>query len=300
MTRDLAASVHRRLLNHARATGRPFNEVLQYYALNRFLYRLSQSRHREHFILKGALMLAAWDAPIARPTRDIDLLGRLPNLPDMVAGAMQDLCDVAVEEDGLVFDAASLSVEQTMEGAHYQGVRVRLMGYLGKARIPMQIDVGFGDALVPAAEEVRLPSVLDLAPATILGYSRESVIAEKLQIMVSLGQVNSRLKDYYDLWLLAKRYSFSGPLLARAVRSTFERRHTPIIFPIPALDEAFADTARETQWRAFLRRIQMVEPQTLREAIHVIAPFALPVLESIADAESFEAHWEPEGPWRPA
>lgn len=296
MTRDIPTSVHQRLLNHARSAGRPFNEVLQYYALNRFLYRLGLSSHKERFILKGALMLAAWDAPAARPTRDIDLLGRSLGL-DAVPQAMREICGVTVEEDGLVFDAASLTAEQIMEDAQYRGVRVRFTGYLGNARVPMRIDVGLGDALAPAPQEVRLPSVLDLPPTIVLGYSRESVIAEKLQIMVALGEINSRLKDFYDIWLLAQRYAFSGPLLTLAVRTTFERRRTPIVLPVVALSDAFADADREIQWRAFLRRNSIVEPQALREAIRVIGSFALPVLAAIAQGTPFEGHWEPEGPW---
>jgi predicted nucleotidyltransferase component of viral defense system len=300
VTRNIAASVHQRLLNYAHATGRPFNEVLQYYALNRFLYRLGQSDYRDRFILKGALMLVAWDSPVTRPTRDIDLLGHVRNLPETVAEAMRSICALAMEEDGLRFNTRGLSAQRIIEGASYVGVRVRFTGYLGNARIPMQIDVGFGDALVPAPMEVQIPYILDLPPTVLLGYARESVIAEKLQIMVALGEINSRLKDFYDLWLLASGYAFSGPLLAQAIRATFTHRSTPIALPIIALDESFANPARETQWRAFLRRNRLDEPQTLRETIRVIAPFALPILATITNGGPFEARWEPGGPWREA
>ncbi len=297
MTRNIPASIHQRLLNHSRSQGRLFNEVLQYYALNRFLYRLGQSSYRERFILKGALMLAAWASPITRPTRDIDLLGHIQNLPETVAEAMRSVCALEVEEDGLRFDEESLSAERIIEGTSYVGVRVRFTGYLGTARIPMQIDVGFGDVLVPEPIEVELPSVLDLPPTVVLGYSRESAIAEKLQIMVALGEINSRLKDFYDIWLLASQYGFTGLLLARAIRATFARRNTPLVLPIAALGEAFADDRREIQWRAFLRRSRLQEPETLREAICVIASFVSPVLSAMADERPFEDHWEPGGPW---
>lgn len=299
MTSNIPASIHRRLLNRARIEGRPFNEVLQYYALNRFLYRLGQSDYRDRFILKGALMLVAWNSPTTRPTRDIDLLGHVRNLPETVAEAMRGICTLAVTEDGLHFDGGSLSAEQIIEGASYVGVRVRFVGYLGNARIPMQIDVGFGDALVPAPIEVELPSILDVPPAVLLGYTRESAIAEKLQIMVALGEVNSRLKDFYDIWLLATRYAFSGSLLAQAIRATFTHRHTPIALPIAALDEAFASAERETQWRAFLRRNRLDEPETLREAVRVLAFFVLPALSAMADGRPFVGRWEPGGPWQP-
>ena len=243
---NIAASIHRRLLNVARAEGRPFNELLQHYGLQRFLYRLSKSEYGDRFILKGALMLTAWDSSITRPTRDIDLLDHIENLPETVAGAMRDICEVAVGEDGLCFDGESVSAERIIEGASYAGVRVRFTGYLGAARIPMQIDVGFGDALVPEATEVQLPTILDLPPTVLLGYSRESVIAEKLQIMVALGELNSRMKDFYDVWLLATRHAFEGFVLSEAVRATFARRKTSIELPVIALDEAFADLRRET------------------------------------------------------
>jgi len=297
LSRDIPASVHRRLLNHSRATGRPFTEVLQLYALDRFLFRLGQSNYRDQFILKGALMLTAWDVPFSRPTRDIDLLGRMENVPESVAQAVRALCSIHIAEDGLSFAADSVRAEQIMEGAQYSGVRVRFVGYLGKARVPMQIDVGFGDVLFPAAAEVQLPSVLALPPTVLLGYTRESVIAEKLQIMVALGEVNSRLKDYFDLWLLAQRYLFSGEQLRQAVNATFKRRNTSIALPIVALAESFADSARETQWMAFLRRNRLSKPESLSEAIGVVAPFALPVLTAIANDRQFEADWRPGGPW---
>jgi len=172
-------------------------------------------------------MLTAWDSPITRPTGDIDLLGRIENLPETVADAMRDICEIAAGEDGLRFDGENVSAKRIVEGASYAGVQVRFTGYLGAARIPMQIDVGFGDALVPEATEVELPTILDLPPTVLLGYSRESAIAEKLQVMIALGELNSRMKDFYDVWLLATRHAFEGYVLSEAIRATFagERRN---------------------------------------------------------------------------
>ncbi len=188
MTPNTAASVHQRLLNRARAEGRPFNELLQRFALERFLYRLGQSAYHSRFVLKGAMMLSAWQVPSTRPTRDVDLLGRMDNTIEAVSAAIRAMCQVPVPDDGLRFDAESVVGERIVEEADYAGVRLRFAAYLGKARIPMQVDVGFGDPVVPAASAVRLAPILDFPPPEVQGYSRESVIAEKYQIMVHLGE----------------------------------------------------------------------------------------------------------------
>jgi len=210
---------------------------------------------------------------------------------------MRDICEIAAGEDGLRFDGENVSAKRIVEGASYAGVQVRFTGYLGAARIPMQIDVGFGDALVPEATEVELPTILDLPPTVLLGYSRESAIAEKLQVMIALGELNSRMKDFYDVWLLATRHAFEGYVLSEAIRATFARRNTSIELPLIALDKAFADFRRETQWRAFLRRNRLSEPETLREATRVIAAFSLPILSAIADERPYSGHWQLGGPW---
>lgn len=185
MTQNVAASVHQRLLNLARAEGRPFNELLQYYALERFLYRLGRSPHRDRLVLKGALMFGVWDAPFPRPTRDIDLLGRMPNEVDVVTITLRDVCEQPVQDDGLRFATETVVGERVALAADYAGVRVRFTAYLGSAHIPMQIDVGFGDQIVPGAVPVRLPTLLDFPPPEVHGYSRESAIAEKLPPPIS-------------------------------------------------------------------------------------------------------------------
>ena len=298
MIRNVTASVHQRLLNRARTEGRPFNDVLQYFALDRFLYRLGRSKHRDDFVLKGALMLAAWQSPTTRPTRDIDLLGRLDNSLEAIGAAIGEICGEPAPEDGLHYDAESIVTERIVEQANYAGVRVRFVAYLGTARIPMQTDVGFGDSLVPGPSLVQLPPLLDLAPAELQGYSRESAIAEKLQVMVALGEVNSRMKDFYDIWLLATEYAFDGGLLTEAVGATFARRTTPYSPPIVAFGEAFQDEERQAQWRVFLRRHHLRTPRTLFEAIRLIAGFLQPVIEALYRRRQFDREWAPGGPWR--
>jgi len=299
MTRDIAASIRQRLLNHARARGRPFNEVLQYFALERFLYRLGCSPYRPQFVLKGALMFTVWQSPFSRPTRDIDLLGRLDNTVEHVVSAIQEICQEPAPEDGLRFATENLVGQRIIETAHYEGVRARFTAYLGTARIPMQIDIGFGDPLVPGPSLVRLPTILDLPPPELQGYSRESAIAEKLQIMVYLGEINSRMKDFYDIWLLATHFDFDGSVLAQAIHETFRWRQTTLPQTPVAFSDAFAqDVEKQTQWLAFVRRHGLEEtPTTLHEVIQVIAAFLQPVIQALSEGQRFDRRWSPGGPW---
>jgi hypothetical protein len=299
MTRDIAASIRQRLLNHARARGRPFNEVLQYFALERFLYRLGCSPYRQQFVLKGALMFTVWQSPFPRPTRDIDLLGRLDNTIEHVVSVIQAICQERAPEDGLRFAAESVVGQRIIEAAHYEGVRVRFTTYLGTARIPMQIDIGFGDPLVPGPSLVRLPTILDLPPPEVQGYSRESAIAEKLQIMVYLGEVNSRMKDFYDVWLLATHFDFDGSILAQAIHETFRWRQTILPQTPVAFTDAFAqDGEKQAQWLAFVRRHSLEEtPATLHDIIQVIVAFLQPVIRALSEEERFDRRWPPGGPW---
>jgi len=299
MIKNVAASVHQRLLNHARAEGRPFNEVLQYFALERFLYRLGRSPYRRQFVLKGALMFTVWHSPFPRPTRDIDLLGRLDNTVEHVASAIRAICQEPAPEDGLHFETESLLGERIIETADYAGVRVCFTAYLGTARIPMQIDVGFGDPLVPGPSPVRLPTILDLPAPELQGYSRESAIAEKVQIMVYLGEINSRMKDFYDVWLLVTHFDFDGPILAQALHETFRWRQTPLSPNPVAFSDRFAqDSEKQVQWEAFTRRLHLERaPATLHEAIQVIAAFLDPVIPALLGGHHFDRHWSPGGPW---
>lgn len=299
MTRNTTASVHQRLLSYARAEGRPFNEVLQYFALERFLYRLGRSPYRRQFVLKGALMLTVWQSPFARPTRDIDLLGRLDSSTEHVVSAIQSICQESVPEDGLRFAADSVVGERIIEAANYEGVRVRFTAHLGTARIPMQIDIGFGDPLVPGPSLVRLPTILDFPPPELQGYSRESVIAEKLQVMVYLGEINSRMKDFYDIWLLATHFDFNGSILAQAVRETFRWRQTTLPLTPIAFTDAFAQNReKQAQWAAFIGRYRLEDtPAALHEAIQIIAAFLQPVIRALLEGQSFDWRWPPGGPW---
>jgi predicted nucleotidyltransferase component of viral defense system len=299
VTKNVAASIHQRLLNHARANDRPFNEVLQYFALERFLYRLGCSPFRQQFVLKGALMLTAWQFPYARPTRDIDLLGCTDNVVEHIVSTIQAICRELAPEDGLVFDADSVTGESIIEAANYAGVRVRFAAHLGTARVPMQIDIGFGDPVVPAPSPVKLPTILGLPAPELQGYSRESMIAEKVQVMVYLAEVNSRMKDFYDVWWLATHFEFDGPLLAQAIHETFQWRQTPLsLTPVAFSDRFTKDETKQGQWRAFIRRLRLDDvPGTLTEATETIAAFILPVFRALIEEKHFDQCWAQDGPW---
>ena len=199
--KNLPASIHQKLLNLARIENRPLNELLQYYAIERFLYRLGESRHHQNFILKGGQMLKVWNAPSARPTIDIDLLGRTDNSAENLESIVRECCLIE-SDDGVIFDTESVKSEPIRKDAEYQGVRITVKGELGKIRLHLQIDFGFGDAVIPAPIEIELPQLLNAGKPSLLGYTPESSIAEKFQAMVALDLTNTRMKDFYDIWLL--------------------------------------------------------------------------------------------------
>jgi len=197
--KTVAASSRQRLLNIARKTGRPFNELLHYFAMERFLYRLSKSPYEDKFVLKGALMLTVWEAPITRPTMDIDVLGRTSNSINAIVAQIQDICRQDVEPDGVIFDAGSVLGERIVEDADYEGIRIRLRGNLGTAQLVIQLDIGFGDMVVPAVDIITYPTILEFPAPHLHGYSKESTIAEKFEAMVKLDILNSRMKDFFDI-----------------------------------------------------------------------------------------------------
>jgi hypothetical protein len=257
-------------------TGRPFAELFQYFAMERFLYRLTKSRHSDKFALKGALMLVAWRASAYRPTKDIDLLARMSNDVDSVASAIRDVCRQPVEADGIVFEAASVKARVIQESADYEGVRVTLIGLLQTARATMQIDVGFGDVVVPEPGLTEYPTILDFAAPRLLGYSRETTIAEKFEAMVYLAELFSRMKDFFDIWLLSRQFDFDGALLSEAVRRTFANRDTRITATPVAWSPRFGgDAAKQTQWAGFLRKSRLDNaPAKLREVTDAINDFS--------------------------
>ena len=297
--RDVGASVRQRLLNQSRTQERPFQELLQYFAMERFLYRLGQSPFADRFILKGALLLTAWRAPMTRPTMDIDLAGRTSNELDHIAQLISTVCDLITEPDGIEFNRASIEVTRMKEDADYEGVRVKFHAMLAKARVPMQIDIGFGDVVVPEPTTIEYPTLLDFPAPVLQAYPRETVIAEKLEAITKLGLLNSRMKDYYDIALLSRMYSFEGENLMRAIVATFRHRETKIeAEPIGLTDAFYTDPARAVQWRAFIRRSRFTNQSAHLERLVVeIRQFALSVLAAAAAEKAFKARWQPGAAW---
>jgi len=217
--RNISASIRQRLLNLARTRNEDYGLLLTKYALERILYRISQSKFRIVFVLKGALLFELWTDQAHRPTRDADFLSQGENDPVRLEAAFKEVCTTSVADDGLVFDPESVTAQRIKEDADYEGVRVNFLGFLEKARIPMQIDIGFGDAITPQAVKSTFPAMLNGPAPVLLTYPKETVVAEKFQAMVKLGIANSRMKDFHDVWTLGDLFPFEREVLHQAQRS---------------------------------------------------------------------------------
>ena len=274
--RDVGTSVRARLLTLARQKGQAFDLLLTRYANERLLHRLSLSPHRSQFVLKGAMLMTTWFDDPHRPTRDVDFLGFGDSAPDAMLVTFREICTIEVN-DGMVFDIDALRVELIREEIEYGGLRLRTTGTLAGARITVTIDIGFGDAIEPGLDEVNLPVLLDLPQPRLRVYARETVIAEKFQAMVMLGLANSRMKDFYDVWILSRSYEFDDDRLPRAIAATFERRGTAIPLEAPvALTQAFAfDSSKQQQWAAFVRDLAIGIP-ALETVVTDLAAFLMP------------------------
>jgi hypothetical protein len=276
-----AASIHARLLNRARERREDFNLILSRYAVERLLYRLSISGARHQFVLKGALLFDLWFKLPHRLTRDADLLGFGPAEGAALIDTIRSVCTVETD-DGMVFDPATVTAVEIREDANYGGLRVRLQGLLGNARCPVQLDVGYGDAVTPEPDDVDLPTLLNDLPAPHMRvYPRETVIAEKLEAIVSLGMVNSRMKDYFDLHALFREQATDAGDLTRAVAATFQRRGTPLPSDLPlGLTREFAlDAQKQAQWRAFLNKNRLESPP-LEDVIFSLADWLMAALNN--------------------
>ncbi|HKI33410.1 MAG TPA: nucleotidyl transferase AbiEii/AbiGii toxin family protein [Gemmataceae bacterium] len=296
----MAASVRARLRNIATTRGDDFQLVLTRYCLERLLYRLSRSAHGRVFILKGAMLFPLRLGQYHRPTHDLDLLGRGENSVERFEAVFRAVCSQPVEDDGLQFPAEAVRGERIREDQLYGGIRVHGEARLENARIPVQVDVGFGDAVTPAPAEIAYPTLLDLPAPALLAYPWETVVAEKFQAMVALGLTNSRMKDFYDLWVIARHCSFGGPLLGQALRATFERRQTPLpAVPPLALTAAFCEHADKVkQWKAFVSRSRLdASGGSLRDVAGVLREFLMPVAQAAAAGETFPKTWPAAGPW---
>ncbi|MFP3984352.1 MAG: nucleotidyl transferase AbiEii/AbiGii toxin family protein [Desulfurivibrionaceae bacterium] len=299
-SKNLSASVHQRLLNKAKESSRPFNELLQHYAIERFLYRLSMTAYAEKFFLKGALMFSVWSGPWTRPTMDIDLLGQIDNSLETIVAAVKEACEVKVEADGLSFDPETVAAERIVEDAFYEGVRVRMQGLLGSARINLQVDIGFGDEIVPGSYRISYPALLDFPAPALKGYTMESTIAEKFQTMVKLGVLNSRMKDFYDIWMLSRSFNFKGEMLGHAIHRTFTNRNTPFNAAPAIFHPSFIkDENNRRQWRGFVRKAKLADaPENFEGVVEAIRVFLEPITACLVQERSFHGIWHAPGPWR--
>jgi predicted nucleotidyltransferase component of viral defense system len=299
--RNISASVEKRLLNLSRQSGEDFQYVLMRFGLERLMYRLSRSVYAKEFVVKGALLLRVWTGEQYRPTKDLDLLAILDKSPEELDQIFRDICTLTVEDDGLVFRSETIRVRQIREDNVYGGVRVMLEARLGKIRIPLQVDIGFGDAVTPEAQQEEFPTLLDFPAPILLTYPRETAIAEKFEAIINLGLTNSRMKDYYDIWLLSQQFDFDGANLVRAIEATFRRRRAvlPNELPIGLSIEFVLDAGKLSQWDAFVRRSRLDTKEIdLERVVKVIADFMMPPSIAAAEGKAFLLRWTPGGPWQ--
>ena len=295
MAGDRAASVRQRLLNLAHERHEDFDYVLRQYVMQRLLYRLGCSQYANQFLLKGALLFQVWNADFHRPTRDIDLLCFGDNDVSHLVDVFRQIV-YRNESDGLLFDVESVRGIAIKEDADYAGVRLTGFANLAKARIPFQVDIGFGDAVIPAAEEAELPSFLDLPAPRLKIYPVYTVIAEKFQAMVMLGLANSRMKDFYDIRVIEQTMSLDGSLLSQSVKATFERRKTVISTdPLYIFSGGFKqDGGKHTQWKAFLNKNNLKSESEFSEVVDDVQRLLEPVYQSIAEQRPFILQWLPD------
>lgn len=302
MIRNFAASVRVRLYNESKESGVEFQLLLARYAGERFLYRLGVSSFRDRCILKGATLLVVWMEEPYRGTRDIDLLALGYNDETSVQEIVKTVCAVACPEDGLTFDLDSVRISPIRAQQQFQGQRVGMICRLGQARIPIQIDFGFGDVVTPAPHEISMSTLIKGIPAPFLRvYPMVTSLAEKFDAMVSLGKRNSRMKDFYDVWALSGAFSFEGAVLREAIHSCFERRRTPVFEETPvALTLAFySDEALNTRWRNYRYDVALLStpPESFTVIGERVQNFFAPVYASIVADTPFDLHWSPGGPW---
>lgn len=298
---NIGHSIFQKLLNHARTSSVDFNLLLIRYGTERLLYRLSASPHKGNFILKGASLFLIWMGQTYRVTKDVDLLGFGEANTATIARFFKSLCQMSVKtNDGIQFLPETVRAAPIREDNLYDGIRVTLLAILHQARIPLQIDIGFGDAVTPKPDWIEFPTILDDPAPQLLAYPKYTMVAEKLETMVRLGMVNSRMKDFYDVWLVSHFFEFDGATLCDALRNTFSRRSTPFPadLPISFSPEFRNDTQKNNQWQAFVRKSKPeYRTDNLDTVIQKITAFLLPVIEVARTDKSFSKFWTPKGPW---
>jgi predicted nucleotidyltransferase component of viral defense system len=300
--KNAAASIRAGLLALAQSKGEDYQRVLGRYAIERFLYRLGQSPYRDNFALKGATLFTLWTGHTHRPTKDLDLLGRSSSSDiEEVEMTIRAICDIQ-DEDGIVFHRESVEGARIKEDDEYDGVRIKLLAELAGARIPMQIDIGFGDAVYPEPELASFPVLLPMGAPLIRAYPRESAVAEKFHAMVVLDIRNSRMKDFYDIWFMASTWTFEMASLRKAIFASFERRGSTISTAVPfaLTDEFLNDPQKKKQWAAFVSRLSSESPApSLQKVGSVLRDFLLPCISVGSSSRPELNHWDPSLRWNP-
>lgn len=292
--KDIPSSVKARLTNKAKERQEEVQSVLVRYGIERFLYRLSVSEYKDQFLLKGAALFSLWFDEPHRPTKDLDLLGFGPNDIPALEETIKSICRIKTEEDGLEFPADTVRGERIREEEAYQGVRVKFTALLGRAKVPLQVDIGFGDAVTPKPETAEFPTLLDFPGPKLRVYPKETVVAEKFEAMVKLGEANGRMKDFWDLSYLIEEFEFEGELLQYALRATFENRRSPFPNELPvALRDEFAENAMiAARWTAFINRNQIERSNDLSEVIRGLRVFLHPIIRAEVANTRFTMKWE--------
>jgi predicted nucleotidyltransferase component of viral defense system len=301
--KNTAASIRARLLALAQNKGEDYQRVLGRYAIERFLYRLGRSPYRDKFAVKGATLFTLWTGQTHRPTKDLDLLGRgSSSAIAEVETTIRAMCEIQ-DEDGIVFRSDSVEGAKIKEDDEYDGVRIKLLAELAGARIPMQIDVGFGDAVYPEPELASFPVLLPMEAPLIRAYPREASVAEKFQAMVLLDIRNSRMKDFYDIWFMANTWTFDMVSLRKAIVASFERRGStiPAGVPFALTDDFLNDSQKKQQWRAFVSRLNPADTApSLEEVGSILRTFLLPCISGDVLPEAEVRSWTPSQHWRTA
>lgn len=299
--KNIKASVMARLQNKAKEENRPFSEMLQYYGMERFLYRVSRSKYADKFVLKGALMFMVWHVPERRATLDIDFLAQYDSKIAGIERMIKDICKIGVVSDGLIFDHKNVRGQRIKEDADYEGVRVKFVGLLERSRIPMQIDIGFGDSVYPKPRMIEYPVTLDFPKPKLKGYPLESIVSEKFEAMIKIGLLNSRMKDFYDIWLMMRQFDFKGSSVTGALKRTFTRRKTAF----PEGERLFAEeiyderSDRQALWNAFLKKGDIEHaPKKLSVTAGEIGQFLWGPVNAIREKREFGKTWKSPGPWK--
>ena len=299
--RNIQVSIRSQLQNKARETNHPFSEILQYYGMERFLYRLSRSKYADKFILKGALMFSVWEVTDIQTTLDIDFLASYDNQITTIEKVIKNVCKIPVTPDGLMFDLVTVKGQKIKEASDYEGVRVKFRGFLDRSRIIMQVDVAFGDIIYPKQKTIDYPVILDLPKPRLKCYPAESVVSEKFESMVKLGLLNSRMKDFFDIWLIMRQFDFDGSKLIEALKRTFIHRKTLLtekksLFAGEIYDEK---SDRHTLWKAFLKKGDIKHaPAKLNGTAKSIENFLIGPLDAIKKKQEFNKKWIAPGPWK--